>query len=313
MNMFPKIKNLNFILATVSAIILTSCAQSDVDNALKKITDQSLRDHIVSISDDAAAGRAPASPGSLIAQRYIAGQMEKIGLKPGSGDSGYFQRIEMVKIMVEPTMKLSFSCNGKNIEPVYYDDYVIFPGMQKEKTSIENAGLVFVGYGIQAPEYNWDDFKDVDVRGKFLLVMNNDPDTGNVDFFGGKARLYYGRWDYKYEQAARMGAVGAIIIHTTESAGYPWKVVQASWSGPQFELTQQQESGLGCKAWVTENVASRITEMAGYNLDELRKQAQKPDFKPVPLGIKVNCNIDVTIERVNGANILGVIPGSDKE
>jgi hypothetical protein len=309
--MVPKIKNLNFLLAIILAIISASCTQSDVDNALKKINEQGLRDRIASISDDATAGRAPGSPGSIIAQRYIAGQMQQIGLKPGAGDSGFYQYIDIVKITVDPTMKLTFTGKNKSIKPVYYDDYIVFPGAQQEHTRIENAELVFVGYGIQAPEFSWDDFKDVDVRGKFLLIMNNDPDAGNTDFFGGKARLYYGRWSYKFEQAARMGAIGAIIIHTTESAGYPWKVVQTSWSGPQYELTRRQDSSLQCISWVTDTIASQIADMAGFKMDELQKQARRNDFKPIALGIKVNCSIDARIEKATGANILGILPGSD--
>ncbi|MBN2275491.1 MAG: M28 family peptidase [Bacteroidales bacterium] len=295
------------------SVILTSCAQPNVDKALDKITDQGLRNHIIRISDDITAGRAPGSEGSIIAQRYIADQMKQTGLKPGSEDSGFYQRIDMVKIVVEPTMKLNFVCNNDIIEPVYYTDYIIFPGTQKEHISIEEAGLLFVGYGIQAPEYSWDDFKGVDVSGKFLLIMNNDPDTGDVDFFSGQGRTYYGRWSYKYEQAARMGALGAIIIHTTPSAGYPWQVVQTSWSGPQFELMQQEESNLACKAWVTDTIASQIAEMAGYKLSDLLNMAQKPDFKPVSLNITVNCNINSKIEQITGANIAGLLPGSDPE
>jgi len=311
--MFTKIKNHPYISAIVLAVIFTSCAQSDVDNALKMITEQSLRKHIISISDDVTAGRAPGSPGSAIAQQYIAGQMQQIGLKPGAGDSGFYQYIDMVRINVDPSVKLTFTGKDKILDPGYYEDFILFPGMQQEHAGVENAELVFVGYGIQAPEFNWDDFKDTDVQDKFLLIMNNDPDNGDSSFFGGKARLYYGRWSYKFEQAARMGALGAIIIHTTASAGYPWQVVQTSWSGSQYELVQQPESRLGYKSWVTEAIASRIAEMAGYELDELRKQAMKSDFRPVPLGINVSCSINAKIEKAVGANILGVLPGSDPE
>ncbi|MBA7650873.1 hypothetical protein ES703_58686 [subsurface metagenome] len=152
---------------------------------------------------------------------------------------------------------IKVSCRRGKLDFRFYDEFIAFPGAQKEQIKIEGAELVFVGYGIKAPEYNWDDFKNVDVNGKVLLIMNNDPDTGDPNFFGGKARLYYGRWSYKYEQAARMGAAGAIIIHTTESAGYPWQVVQTSWSGSQFELIQEEHSSLEYKAWITEDIASR--------------------------------------------------------
>jgi hypothetical protein len=301
------------IHALIMIFTLASCMQHDTQKALAKINADSLKARIRFISDDKTAGREPGSKGSLIALQYISNQMQQIGLKPGMGDTSYYQHFNLVKVDVGKDLTLSFKGQHKDLNPSYYDDYIVFPGQQKEKISIRDADLVFAGYGIQAPEFNWDDFRDTDVRGKFILIMNNDPDTGNPEFFGGKARLYYGRWDYKYEQAARMGAAGAIIIHTTESAAYPWSVVQTSWTGSQYQLAQDSTSGLACKAWVTENVAGQLAEMAGYKLADLQHQAQKPGFKPIPLGIKVNCTMEAGFTETTGTNVLGILPGSDPE
>ncbi len=210
----------------------------------KTINEHTLRAHIQFLADDLLGGRAPGTTGSVLAQKYIASQMKLIGLAPGFENKSYYQEFDVMETDILPVMNLTVAGKEKELQLQYYENFIAFPGVKKEDIQIKDVELVFVGYGIQAPEYDWDDFKNVDVRGKVLLILNNDPDHGDADFFGGKARLYYGRWDYKYQQAAKMGASGAIIIHTTPSAGYPWKVVQTSWSGKQFELPQIKESPL---------------------------------------------------------------------
>jgi Zn-dependent M28 family amino/carboxypeptidase len=171
--------------------------------------------------------------------------------------------------------------------------------------------VVFVGYGITAPEQKWDDFKDADLRGKVLLVMNNDP-ADDPALFAGKTRLYYGRWTYKYEEAARRGAAGAIVIHTTPSAGYPWQVVQTSWSGEQFELPAKPGTPtLPVKMWLTEDAARRASALGGFDLDELRRRAERRDFRPVALGVRMSVALKVAVRRLQTANVLGRLPGSD--
>lgn len=295
------------------SFMIASCAQKDVRTALNKINEDTLRARISYISDDTTAGRAPGSEGSLIALRYIAKQMQQAGLKPGIRDTSYYQHFNIVKTDVDPKMELIFSGNNEKFKPAYYQDFILFPGVQQENIAIGNAELVFVGYGIQASEYNWDDFKGTDLQGKILLIMNNDPDTGNPDFFGGEARLYYGRWDYKYDQAAKMGAAGAIIIHTTESAAYPWQVVQTSWSGSQFQLYSETNTAFKCKGWITKDAADKVAEMAGYQLFHLQDMAQSADFRPIPLGIKVSLSMHASFNAINGTNVLGYLPGSDPE
>jgi Zn-dependent M28 family amino/carboxypeptidase len=169
---------------------------------------------------------------------------------------------------------------------------------------------VFVGYGIQAPEYGWDDFKHHDLKGKVLLMLNNDPDWDPA-LFAGETRLFYGRWVYKYESAARQGAVGAIIIHTIPSAGYPYQVVQTSWSGQQFALPSEGEPALQVRSWVTESSARDLAALGGKNLDELIEAAKKKDFEPVPLGVTTSLKLTNKINRTHSANVVGVLPGSD--
>jgi len=304
-----------FMCLLFQAMMITTMAyaQPGLNRALDVINDHTLRAHIGFLSDDLLSGRAPGSLGSALAQRYIASQMQLIGIKPGIKDSSYYQKFDMVEINIKPEMQLTISGKYGELELKYYDEFVAFPGVQKEKIEVKDAELVFVGYGIQAPEYNWDDFKNVDVQGKVLLIMNNDPDTGDPKFFGGKARLYYGRWDYKYEQAARMGAIGAIIIHTTPSAGYSWNVVQTSWSGKRFEIPQTKESSLIYKGWITEDDAYRIAEIGGKNLDKLRSAAEKHSFKPVFLEATVSGNIHANYNTLKATNVVGMLPGSDPE
>jgi hypothetical protein len=232
-----------------------SSAKPELIGRNETINENSLKAHISFLSDDLLGGRGVGSVGSSIAQLYIANQMQLSGLKGGFEDSSYYQKFDMVEINTKTEMQLIITGKHRELGLKYYDEFLSFPGVQNEQIKINKAELVFAGYGIVAPEYNWDDFKGVDVKGKVLLIMNNDPNTDDPKFFGGKARLYYGRWSYKYEQAARMGAIGAIIIHTTPSAGYPWKVVQTSWSGAQFELPQSERSSLLYKSWVTEKGA----------------------------------------------------------
>jgi Zn-dependent M28 family amino/carboxypeptidase len=297
-------------MLTVPALL---SAESDLIGRDEAINENILQAHISFLSDDLLGGRGVGSVGSSIAQLYIANQMQLSGLKGGFEDSSYYQKFDMVEINTKTEMQLIITGKRRELGLKYYDEFIAFPGVQKKQIKIKKAELVFAGYGIVAPEYNWDDFKDVDVNGKVLLIMNNDPNTGDPDFFGGKARLYYGRWDYKYEQAARMGAIGAIIIHTTPSAGYPWKVVQTSWSGAQFELPQSQRSSLLYKSWVTEKGAYKIAELGGKNLDELRTAAEDRGFKPVPLGVTVSSSLESTYRNIKATNVGGVIEGSDPE
>jgi Zn-dependent M28 family amino/carboxypeptidase len=280
--------------------------------AANAITDPYMREIIAEISSDEYEGRGPGSRGDEKTRKYLVGRMEELGLQPGGEDGSWEQPFELVGVNTIQPEAWVFEGHGKTKTLAQWDDYVVNSGKQQDRVDIEDAELVFVGYGIQAPEYGWDDFKGVDLEGKVLLMMNNDPDW-DPELFAGDARLYYGRWTYKYESAARQGAAGAIIIHTTPSASYPFQVVQTSWTGPQFELRAGDEPRTDFNSWVTEDKARELVAMAGHDLDELRERAYNTDFEPVPLGITTSIGMDVELEYVETANILGLLPGSDPE
>lgn len=274
------------------------------------ITEQALRGHIRFLADDLLEGRGPGSRGDELAQHYIAAQFEALGLKPAAPGGGWYQRVPLVGVTTHVPATLKFQHGANSLELKRHDDYVIASGKAQEKVAVDNAEIVFVGYGIEAPEYQWNDFKGVDLRGKVLLVMNNDP-ADDPALFAGKRRLYYGRWDYKYASAARQGAAGAIIIHTTPSAGYPFQVVQTSWSGEEFELEQTAGPRLEMKGWLTEDAVKRLTSFAGHDLDKLRAAAERRDFKPVPLGVPLTVALTCDVRKKQTGNVLGLLPGSD--
>ncbi len=282
------------------------------EQAALEITDDYMRSIIVEISDDRYEGRGPGSKGDVMARTYLAGRMEELGLEPGAENGSWEQPFELVGINAQQPDSWTFDGHGKTLTLKQWDQFIVGSGVQEERAVIDDAELVFVGYAMQAPEYDWDDFKGMDLSGKVLLIMNNDPDW-DPELFAGEMRLWYGRWDYKYLSAARQGAVGAIIIHTSPSAGYPFQVVQTSWTGVQFELPAADEPRAQVNGWVTEDTARELVAMAGHDLEALREAAYNRDFKPVPLGITTSFAMDVEITRVESANILGLIPGSDPE
>ncbi|MGI9233929.1 MAG: hypothetical protein ACR2RD_09900, partial [Woeseiaceae bacterium] len=282
------------------------------EQAATQIQDAYMREIVVEISDDRYEGRGPGTRGDDAAREYLAAKMEALGLRPGAIDGGWQQTFELVGIDSSQPESWTFDGHGKSLTLKQWDEFIVGSGIQQERAKIEDAEVVFVGYGIQAPEYDWDDYKGMDLEGKVLLMMNNDPDW-DPDLFAGETRLWYGRWDYKYLSAAKQGALGAIIIHTSPSAGYPFQVVQTSWTGAQFELPAGDEPRNQIKAWVTEDSAREMVAMAGLDLDELREAAFNRDFEPVPLGITTSIEMAVELERVQSANVLGLIEGSDPD
>ncbi|RKH66065.1 M28 family metallopeptidase [Corallococcus llansteffanensis] len=277
--------------------------------AEQAITQELLRSHVRFLASDLLEGRGPGTRGDALAQEYIATQFEGMGLKPGAQDGGYLQRFDLMGINSHPG-PMSFQAHAGRVELKPREDFIAVSGVQATEAKLEASELVFVGYGIVAPEYQWDDFKGADLKGKTLVILNNDPED-DPRLFAGKARLWYGRWDYKYEQAAKTGAAGAIIIHTTPSAGYPWQVVRASWTNEQFELPAGDAPRLQVKAWTTEDATKQVLKLSGQDLDALRAAAQKRDFRPVPLGVKLSLRLTNEVRRRPTANVLGVLPGSD--
>ena len=280
--------------------------------ATQEITADLMRAYVRELSDDEYEGRGPGSRGDVAARKYLAGKLEELGLEPGAAGGTWEQPFDLIGVTTDQPAEWSFAGHDKSLTLKQWDDFIISSGVQSERADVENAELVFAGYAIQAPEFDWDDFKDVDLTGKVLLIMNNDPDW-DPDLFAGETRLWYGRWLYKYQSAARQGAVGAIIIHTQPSAGYPFQVIQTSMTGARFELPAGDEPRLQAAAWVTESAARELVAMSGNDLDALREAADNSDFEPVPLGITTSIGMDVSLNRVTSANVLGLLPGSDPE
>ena len=280
--------------------------------ASRKITADLMRGYVRELSDDKYEGRGPGSRGDVAARKYLAEELETLGLQPGAADGTWEQPFDLVGVTSDQPDQWSFAGHDKSLTLKQWEDFIVSSGVQADWAEVKNAELVFVGYAIQAPEYEWNDFKDVDLAGKVLLIMNNDPDW-DPDLFAGETRLWYGRWDYKYQNAARQGAAGAIIIHTQPSAGYPFQVVQTSWTGEKFELPAGDEPRLQVAAWITESAARELVAMSGHDLDALREAADNRDFEPVPLGITTSIGMDVSINKVSSANVLGLLPGSDAE
>ncbi|WNG15751.1 M20/M25/M40 family metallo-hydrolase [Cystobacter fuscus] len=305
-------KRLSLLLAPLVLLASAARAQSTPPAekaAARSMEDYRLRAHIDFLASDLLEGRGPGTRGDALAQLYIATQFQLLGLEPMPAGRGYLQPFELVGMTGHPET-IAFTGPSETLRIHFGEDFIAHAGQPSENIELKDSELVFVGYGIQAPEFDWDDFKGVDLRGKTLLILNNDPEDDPA-LFGGRTRLRYGRWDYKYEQAAKTGAAGAILLHTTPSAGYPWQVVRTSWSGEQFELPSGDVPRLRMKGWTTEEATRRVLRLAGKDLDALRAAAQKRDFQPVPLGVKVSTRFANQVHRRPTANVLGVLPGSD--
>ena len=290
--------------------LLMSCTKNSIDQGLKEITTGRLRHYVAVLSDDSLAGRGPSTKGDLLATSYIASEFKAMGLEPAGESNFYFQQVPMIGISVKP-FSLDLRKGANSISLKFVDDFVGFSGTHDKSVILKDIEVVFVGYGIEAPEQNWDDYKGYDVKGKILLMLNDDPPSGDPSFFGGKGRTYYGRWTYKFEIASRKGALGAIILHTTPTAGYPFQVWQSSWSREQFDLEGDATAPLKLKGATTEEATRRCIAMAGFDLSKLQQDATQKTFKPVPLGIKLSATMKISARRLETRNVVGVLRGSD--
>jgi Zn-dependent M28 family amino/carboxypeptidase len=278
--------------------------------AMKAIDPNHIKAHVRFLSSDLLEGRGTGQRGGDIAAEYIATQFQAYGLKPAGENGTYFQKVPMVGITTEPNSTISLGLPGKTMDLKLGDDVVAMDESQDQSSEV-NADLVFIGYGIDAPEYKWNDYKGVDVKGKVLLMLVNEPPSDNPNFFKGKALTYYGRWTYKYEEAARMGAVGVIIIHKTDMASYGWDVVRNSWGGERSYLRATGEPKLKLASWVQLEIARQIAQASGKDLDQLMEQARSRDFKAVPLPIKVKAQMHSLIRPFDSQNVVAMLPGSD--
>ncbi|MDT7604654.1 MAG: hypothetical protein QOF61_2651 [Acidobacteriota bacterium] len=293
---------------------------AELKPALDTINADDLMRHIKVLSSDEYEGRGPGTKGEELSVAYITDQFKKLGLKPGNPDGTYVQKVPLVGFTAEnPTA--SFTVGAKKIDLKFPDDYVAVSRRFVPESKVENSDVVFVGYGVVAPEYGWDDYKGVDVKGKTILMLVNDPavpdasDPTKLDekMFKGKAMTYYGRWTYKYEIARDKGAAAAIIIHETGPAGYPYEVVSGSWSRENFDIQTPNKNmdRPAVEGWITLDRAKELLSAAGQDFDALKKQAVTKEFKPVTLNAKANIDIKNTLREINSQNVVGKLEGSD--
>ena len=297
-----------------ATIAVASTALAQTDGAPSRITAQEIDGHLRFLSSDLLEGRAPATRGGQLAEQYIASELMTFGVKPGVGDTSYFQRVPIDVVKADPA-SIKVTASGKATANLRFtNDVVVWPGSATDGSSAHGE-LVFIGYGASAPEYKWDDFKGTDVRGKILLVLVNDPPAPASEpaLFGGKAMTYYGRWTYKYEEAERRGAAGMLIVHTTERAGYPWQVVVGSNSVEHRLLPRPANAPapIGVRGWITDSAATALLAQAGLNMADLRKRAESRDFRPVPTGITIDATMRNSVQHMSSNNVVGVVRGID--
>ena len=298
-------------------ITIASCATVTSDHAMSfcesQINEGVLRAHVEFLSSDALGGRGVGTAGDVLARNYIASQLRAVGCQPGAADGGWLQPVPILGITSNVTKPLAARGSKGTSTFEAPIDYTAVAGSPDATAEWHDAEVVFVGYGIDAPEQKWDDFQGFDVRGKVLMVMNNDP-ANDPARFAGNTRLYYGRWSYKFEEAARRGAAGVILIHTNESAGYPFQVIQSSHGRENFWLPfAEGQATLAVRSWCSELAAETICKLGGHDLNELRSRAEKGNLPPVALGVTVNLGIQNDLREMQSANVVGVLPGTDPQ
>jgi Zn-dependent M28 family amino/carboxypeptidase len=299
--------------ALVSSWTLASCGPWA--DGRPAITDAGLAETIQVLASDEFEGRSPSSPGEDKTVEYLVQRFRELGLQPGVGDS-YTQDVPLIELTVQGSPTMTIERGATRIGLTYATDYVAWTKRVVERASLEDSELVFVGYGIVAPEFDWNDYAGLDVEGKTVVVLVNDPGYTTEDdaLFRGEAMTYYGRWTYKFEEAARQGARGALIVHQTEPAGYPWEVVSGGWTGPQFDLVtpDRNRSRIEVEGWITEEAAQSVFSEAGLDFDELATAAAEPGFQAVSLGVEASVTLENRGRRSTSRNVLAVIPGVER-
>ncbi|MAD02902.1 MAG: peptidase M28 [Pseudoalteromonas sp.] len=305
-----------FPMTVLASTILAGCASTsitsgDVEKAYQSINSEQLAEHIKVLASDEFGGRAPSSKGEELTLAYLTDQFKALGFEPGNGDS-FLQEVPLVSLEADSNMVLTIG--GKDYQ--YKKDMVMGSSRISAKQSIKDSELVFVGYGVNAPEYNWNDYEGIDVKGKTVVMLVNDPGyaTKNPDLFTGDAMTYYGRWTYKYEEASRQGAAGAIIIHETAPASYPWSVVENSWSGEQFGFQKENNNmdRVAVEGWVTTDVAKELFTKAGLDFDTMKANAAKGAYHIDMGDLTASVEVNNTIKKSISYNFIATLPGSEK-
>ena len=305
-------------LASALLITLAACAPETAEptggGGPDSITEDEIAEHIAVLASDEFGGRAPSSPGEERTIAYLAGEFRRLGLQPGNGDS-YFQDVPLVDITGDAE-RAPFVVTGEG-DPMsftYADEFVTWTTRVVERSAVEDSEMVFVGYGIVAPEFGWDDYAGVDVEGKTVVILVNDPGyaTQDPEVFSGNSMTYYGRWTYKFEEAARQGAAAALIVHETAPAAYGWETVRNSWTGPQFNL--QPEDGnagrVAIEGWMTEQTSRALFDRVGLDFDELHARADAGSLSPVPMGLSLTTSVENALRFSDSKNVIAILPGA---
>ena len=298
-----------------SLFVLACVAQRGEEPAAVRVDESTFRRHLAALSTDEFEGRKPATRAEEKTVGYIRQQFEAAGLKPGNGAT-YYQSVPLVEITADPNIALTVTRGDDRLQFAYPGDTVVWTKRVVPSASIEQSELVFVGYGIVAPEYDWNDYAAADIKGKTAVILINDPGfvTQDPELFAGRAMTYHGRWTYKYEEAARQGAAGALIIHDTEPAAYGWDVVMSSWSGAQLDQVSADGNAgrVAIEGWISGETAEAVFKLAGRDLAALKAAAVKREFKAVPLHVRASVAVNNSIRRSNSSNVVGILPGDKR-
>jgi Zn-dependent M28 family amino/carboxypeptidase len=304
----------------VLVVLMASCRQKETTGstgtadslAIKMINDSSFKNHMAALASDEFLGRKPFTAGETKSINYLKEQFSSMGLKPGNGNS-YFQKVPMVEIKSTPDSKMVFKGQSAEVTANYLTDIVAATRRVQARVDLKNSRLVFAGYGIVAPEYKWNDYAGLDVKGKTVVVMINDPGFSDSKLFKGKNMTYYGRWTYKFEEAARQGAAGVLIVHNTAPAAYPWSVVRSGWSKSKLQLEEKGNNMSRCivEGWISMDIAKALLKLGGQT-EALFTAAGKPGFKAVDLKISTSLTINNKIKKSTSNNVVAVIPGSKR-
>lgn len=315
------------VLAPLLALALAACAAGAQNISVQAapplaapLSAEALKEHVRVLASDAFEGRAPATPGEKLTTDYISAQFKAAGLKPGGPNGSWLQAVPTVESRVTNAPALSISGADGAKTYAYRDQHVAWSLRKEAAVSVKEAPLVFVGYGVVAPELGWNDYAGADIKGKVAVILVNDPDFDthpdhpSTGLFGGRAMTWYGRWPYKFEEAARQGAIGALLIHETAPAAYPFAVVQSSWTGPQFDVVRKDKgaSRAAVEAWISTPMAGDLFKRAGLDFAALKQAAQSKSFKAKPMGLALSTTIEQTVQETVSNNVIGVLPGAER-
>lgn len=311
-----KLKYLAYpVLLVAGLILMVGCSGGREANAKRSIVPEDLAEDIAVLASDNFEGRNPGSQGEQLTLQYIKDEFEELGLLPGNNDS-FFQEVPLVTMTPYPSTSLLVWAEGTTNRLIYRQEYVAWTSRTVETVSLNRSELVFCGYGVVAPEYNWNDYNDLDVTGKTVVLLANDPGyvTEDSSLFNGRSNTNYSQWTYKFEEAARQGAEGAIIIHETDPTGFSWEVALDRWTGPQYDLAAEDSNLSRCavEMWFAEEVARDLFERGGYNFDSLKAQAATPTFQAVPLDQRISVTLTNDISQSTSNNVLALIPGRNR-